>query len=206
MSHRRVFLNAEISNAAAVLAAVLVVVSFGTALLPHAAGAAELTWTSPAPRQTPSAQPPGAIQQTSMFGRDVPPPRAGQTMPAQGGSPASSRMAMLDGEVVMDGDMMMFDEDSTYVGSMGISGGVISEPCSTCRQPPWHGNVAGPSNCGPVCDPCQPCDPCDPCDRPHRRACFPRLQALFGEGYLPYPMPPCEPRCNHCGMPIPVGF
>ena len=203
MSHRRVFMNADISRAGAALAAVLVAVSFGIASLPHSAGAAGLTWTSPAPRQPPAAQSSGAVQQASMFGRDVPPPRAGQTTPAQGGRASSPRMAMLDGEVVMDGDMMMFDESSASAGSMGMSGGMISEPCSTCRQPPWHGNVASPYQCGPACDPCQPCDPCA---RPYRHACFPRLHALFGEGYLPYPMPPCEPRCNHCGMPIPVGF
>ncbi len=157
--------------------------------------ATALNWQSPVVRQT-----------AGYAERDVAPSR--QAMPPRD---ASTRIAMSDGEIVMDGGMMMFDEDSGFSGAAGISGGAITEPCTTCRTPPWHGNVAppaycGPGQCGPACDPCDPCQPCDPCDRPSRRSCFPRLQALFGEGYLASPIPPCEPRCRHCGAAVPVGF
>lgn len=203
MCRRRFYTIARSASVGEALAAVLMAVLLGGLAGGEAAFGAEssgLSWRSPAPL------PAAAIQQTSMQGEAVPPPRHGQTRPSyDAGSP---RMAMRGGEIVMDGDGMMFDEDSV---SLGMSGGMLSEPCTTCRTPPWHGSVApqvcyGPGQCGPVCDPCDPCQPCDPCDAPHRRSCFPRLQALFGKGYMPYPMPPCEPRCNHCGTPIPVGF
>jgi len=161
------------------------------------ARSATLNWQSPAVRQTAGYRQaaPAAAQQV------------GQSRPA------ANRIAMTEGQIVMDGGTMVFEEGGEYAGPDGISGGVMTEPCTSCRTPPWHGSVAppicygpgqcGPGQCGPVCDPCQPCDPCD---RPYRRSCFPRLQALFGEGYLASPMPPCEPRCRHCGAPVPVGF
>lgn len=189
MRSRQLFNAAMFVKAQAACAAMLV------ALIGSSAEAAELNWQSP------------VIRQTAGYQQNAPAlPR--QTVASR---PGSSRIAMTDGEVIMDGGMMMFDEEPTYVGSAGISGGMMSEPCTTCRTPPWHGNVAppvcyGPGQCGPVCDPCDPCQPCDPCDRAYRRSCFPRLQALFGEGYLASPMPPCEPRCRHCGAPVPVGF
>ena len=108
------------------------------------------------------------------------------------GSSQSPRMAMLDGDVVMDGGVMT---DSGVMMDDGSE--IMTEPCESCRMPPWHGNVASPYQCGPVCDPCA---------QPHRRSCFPRLYALFGEGHLVSPIPPCEPRCQHCGAMVPVGF
>jgi hypothetical protein len=108
------------------------------------------------------------------------------------GSPQSPRMAMLDGDVVMDGGVMT---DSGVM--MDDGSGIMTEPCESCRMPPWHGNVASPYQCGPVCDPCV---------QPHRRSCFPRLYALFSEGHLVSPIPPCEPRCQHCGAMVQVGF
>jgi hypothetical protein len=158
----------------------------------------DLNWQSPAVRQT--------------AGYSPSPAESSGTRPAIPVRPGTDRIARNEGEIVIDGGMMMFDDDPEVVGSAGLSsGGMIMEPCTSCRTPPWHGSVAapafrGPTHCGPACDPCDPCHPCDPCDRPYRRSCFPRLQALFGEGYLASPVPPCEPRCRHCGAPVPVGF
>lgn len=104
---------------------------------------------------------------------------------ARPGTAFSPRMAMLDGEVIYDGNMMM-DDGSAY-----------GEPCQSCRNPPWHGNVASPYQCGPVCDPCA---------QPHRQSCFPRLSALFSQGQIVSPIPPCNPRCQHCGAHVPIGF
>ncbi|MGA0039384.1 MAG: hypothetical protein ACO3NZ_06015 [Pirellulales bacterium] len=127
----------------------------------------------------------------------TPPPRQsaayGTASVSQQRAARPTRIAMLDGETVMDGDVMMMDDGSGYVGSLGMT----SEPCNSCRTPPWHGNVMDPCACGPVCD---------PCDQSYRRSCFPRFNALFSKGYLPSPMPPCVPRCNHCGATVEVGF
>jgi len=58
--------------------------------------------------------------------------------------------------------------------------------------------------------PAIPCGPeCDPCSEPQRYRlppCFPRLHALFCEGYLLSPTPPRPPRCPQCGCHIPDGF
>jgi len=66
--------------------------------------------------------------------------------------------------------------------------------CQDCSRPPWHGNVA------------DDCCPCDPFESSRATAWFTRLQGLFGDGYLPYPLPPCTPRCNTCGTVIEGGF
>lgn len=99
------------------------------------------------------------------------------------------------------GPVMMIDEG--HGASMDDE--VVSAPCESCqtRVPPWHGNVAAPGACGPACDPCG-----SPSwhYRSYRPACFPRLSALMSEGYLPAPIPPCEPRCRHCGEMIETGF
>ena len=198
MRHRQVSLSAELLKAHVVLPVVVAAVLCSSASAQdhrRNAGSPALNWQSPVVRQTA-----GYTERGSAAPRLAMSPQDGST-----------RMAMSDGEIVMDGGMMMFDEDPGFSGAAGISGGMMSEPCTTCRTPPWHGNVAppaycGPGQCGPACDPCEPCHPCDPCDRPSRRSCFPRLQALFSEGYLASPMPPCEPRCRHCGATVPVGF
>lgn len=182
----------SVSNAALFVKAQATCAVMLAVVMGGSAAAAELNWQSP------------VIRQTAGYQQNVP------ASPRQRSAsrPGSSRIAMNDGEVIMDGSMMMLDGEPSFGGSAGMSGGMMSEPCTTCRTPPWHGSVAppacyGPGQCGPICDPCQPCDPCD---RPYRQSCFPRLQALFGEGYLASPLPPCEPRCRHCGMPVPVGF
>lgn len=130
----------------------------------------------------------------------VPPPRQaagyGTASTSQQRAARPTRIAMLDGETVMDGDVMMMDDGSGYVGSIGMT----SEPCNSCRTPPWHGNVTDPRACGPVCN------PCEPCDQSYRRSCFPRMNALCTKGYLPSPMPPCVPRCHQCGATVDVGF
>jgi hypothetical protein len=185
------------------LALLMVVMAAGTSGVCSAqergqpAFGAGLKWQSPAIQQTAGYSPSAA--------------ESSRARPATPARPGTNRIAMNDGEIVIDGGMTMFDGDPEFVGSAGLSGGTITEPCTSCRTPPWHGSVAppacyGPGHCGPACDPCDPCHPCDPCDRPYRRSCFPRLQALFGEGYLASPMPPCEPRCRHCGAAVPVGF
>lgn len=100
---------------------------------------------------------------------------------------------------------------------------MLPDGCETCNQPaagpvgmqpPWHRNVrppmCGPRGCGPgmVCGPCV--DPgCDPCCEPECSIvppCFPRLHAMFREGYLLSPTPPRPPRCPQCGYHIPGGF
>lgn len=97
--------------------------------------------------------------------------------------------------------------------------GVAGEGCG-CRpgqwqQPPWHGNVhAGHCGHGPACCPGSSVYQAYPFRMLHepRPACvrpaspFPRLQAMWCEGYLPTPVPPAQPHCHHCGAPIEGGF
>jgi len=104
--------------------------------------------------------------------------------------------------VAMNRDPVIIMEDGHEDSMVEELGSAACENCQT-RVPPWHGNVAGPGACGPACDPCG-----SPSwhYRSYRPACFPRLSALMSEGYLPSPIPPCEPRCRHCGEMIEMGF
>lgn len=174
MRDRTVVKNVDWFNGGRTLVAALAVALCGSVSLAQGLGNASMTygssWQVPPPRQSAGSMSAGMAQ------RDARP----------------TRIAMLNGDVVMDGDVIM-EDGSQFSGSMGM----MSEPCNSCRMPPWHGNVCGRDACGPVCEPCDPS---------YRRACFPRAHALFSKGYIASPMPPCEPRCKHCGMPVPVGF
>lgn len=144
------------------------------------AAAAEVTTPPPRPRTA---------------GRPVDPRQQAWTAPGSPTRRVPTRVAMNGGPV------MIIDEE--HGASMGEE--MVSAPCESCqtRVPPWHGNVANPGTCGPACDPCG-----SPSwhYRSYRPACFPRLSALMSEGYLPSPIPPCEPRCRHCGEMIETGF
>lgn len=113
-----------------------------------------------------------------------------------------------------DAPTIMMDEQPMAVADPGAG-----EGCG-CRQgqwqqPPWHGNVnAGhcgqPAACCPGSSVYQAYPfrqlhaPRPPCVRPP--SLFPRLHALWCEGYLPSPIPPAQPRCHQCGAPIDGGF
>jgi len=89
------------------------------------------------------------------------------------------------------------------------------DDCQGGRQPPWHGNVAGP-----CCN--RPC--CPPPNMFHadawsqlgarqeaREHClelppaFPRFNG-WRKGFMPSPKPIALPRCHHCGMPVQPGM
>jgi hypothetical protein len=83
------------------------------------------------------------------------------------------------------------------------------------QQPAWHGNVHA-GHCGPrpACCPGSSVYQAYPFRMLHepRPACvktpsaFPRLHAMWCEGYMPTPIPPAQPHCHHCGAPIEGGF
>lgn len=133
--------------------------------------------------------------------RHASPPTAGRQVDPrpQQRIAASSLSRRPPTRVAMTNDPMTIIDDGH--GEMMIES-ATSPPCATCqtRTPPWHGNVSAPGACGAACDPCvRSYETCRP-------TCFPRLHALWSEGYLPAPIPPCEPRCRQCGTMIETGF
>jgi len=110
-------------------------------------------------------------------------------------------------------DEIVFD-----AGPLTFDGGLPAAAdcdCQADRQPPWHGNVAGP-----CCN--RPC--CPPPNMFHadawgqlgarqeaREHClelppaFPRFNG-WRKGFMPSPKPPSLPRCHHCGMPVQPGM
>ena len=108
-------------------------------------------------------------------------------------------------EVVFDSGQLTFDD--------GLPAAACD--CQADRQPPWHGNVAGP-----CCN--RPC--CPPPNMFHadawgqlgakeeaKKHClelppsFPRFNG-WRKGYMPSPKPIALPRCRHCGMPVQPGM
>jgi len=109
-------------------------------------------------------------------------------------------------------------EEIVYEGgplTFAAGGAAADCDCQNNRQPPWHGNVAGP-----CCN--RPC--CPPPNMFHadawgqlgakeeaKKHClelppsFPRFNG-WRKGYMPSPKPIALPRCRHCGMPVQPGM
>ena len=108
--------------------------------------------------------------------------------------------------------IIVSDDSSMMLETEGVTD---SCGCQNTRRPPWHGNVHG--SCNPCCDPHTRVFHADPYGQLRmknyaRKHClrmpshFPRFQTWVCEGYLPYPPPPVQPRCGHCGAVIEGGF
>lgn len=107
----------------------------------------------------------------------------------------------------------MVESDTISFG--GASFGNSSCDCASNRQPPWHGNVAGPCCNRPCCPPPTlfHADPWGQLEarREAREHCvelpsaFPRFDG-WRKGHMPSPRPISLPRCHHCGMPVYPGM
>jgi hypothetical protein len=107
----------------------------------------------------------------------------------------------------------MVESDTISFG--GASFGNSSCDCASNRQPPWHGNVAGPCCNRPCCPPPTlfHADPWGQLEarREAREHCvelpsaFPRFDG-WRKGHMPSPRPLSLPRCHHCGMPVYPGM
>jgi len=115
------------------------------------------------------------------------------------------------GEVIIESEAIPFGGMTSGDSSCNCTS---SCNCPSNRQPPWHGNVAGPCCNRPCCPPptlfhADPCGQLTAC-REARENCielpsaFPRFNG-WRKGYMPSPRPPSMPRCHHCGMPIHIG-